>query len=203
MTAEPEPADKPPLPERKAWERQHGESSQAFEAFRVYRDLGVNRSLSAVASELGKNRSLIHEWSSKWGWVARIAEWEIESDRLDRARQAELRDEALKRHAALGAAATYTALQRLVGENRDGHEPVEKLDPNDLGAAEVAALMREGIRAERMAYGEPTDLVRGAFMVSSTDVLKIVSQMVEVALRYIPEEVEDAYLRDVRAISSG
>ena len=41
------------------WERQPGESTQAFEAFRTYRDLGLKRSNKAVSDTLSKRRQLI------------------------------------------------------------------------------------------------------------------------------------------------
>ena len=42
------------------WERQKGESAQAYEAFVLYRDLGAERSHVKVAQQLGKSLSLIH-----------------------------------------------------------------------------------------------------------------------------------------------
>ena len=41
--------------ERKPWEMQDAEPAKAFGAFCVYRDLGVNRSLSKVVQKSGKS----------------------------------------------------------------------------------------------------------------------------------------------------
>lgn len=41
------------------WERLPDESSQAFEAFKTFRDLGDKRTQSAVALQLGKSVSLM------------------------------------------------------------------------------------------------------------------------------------------------
>lgn len=58
------------------WDRQPGESSKAYEAFCVYRDLGANRSLQRVASELSKSAALMKRWASQWGWVSRAEDWD-------------------------------------------------------------------------------------------------------------------------------
>jgi len=43
------------------WERQPGESAQAYEAFAIYRDMGSNRSLRVVAEQLSKSDTLIKD----------------------------------------------------------------------------------------------------------------------------------------------
>ena len=50
------------------WERQPGESAQAYEAFAIYRDMGSNRSLRVVAEQLSKSDTLIKRWST---WMIR------------------------------------------------------------------------------------------------------------------------------------
>lgn len=47
----------------KPWERQKGESAQAYEAFVTYRDMGSERSLQAVSQRLSKSIPLIKRWS--------------------------------------------------------------------------------------------------------------------------------------------
>lgn len=68
-----------------AWERQKGESSQAFEAYDLYQSMGGKRSLSKVAEKLGKSEALISRWSSRWSWVHRSREYDnkIKSDDVE------------------------------------------------------------------------------------------------------------------------
>lgn len=58
------------------WLRQSGESAQAFEAFCIYRDDGVDRNLQTVAQKCTKSVSLIHRWSTQWNWVERSAAYD-------------------------------------------------------------------------------------------------------------------------------
>lgn len=58
------------------WERQKGESAQAFEAFFLYLEMGASRSLRAVSQELGKSKTLIDRWSRTYKWVERCRAWD-------------------------------------------------------------------------------------------------------------------------------
>lgn len=58
------------------WDRQPGESSPAYEAFRTYLDMGSERSTAHVARELGKSKTLTDRWSGQWDWVERARQWD-------------------------------------------------------------------------------------------------------------------------------
>ena len=58
------------------WERQKGESAQAFEAFSLYLEMGADRSIRAVSQELGKSKTLIDRWSRTYKWVERCRAWD-------------------------------------------------------------------------------------------------------------------------------
>ena len=58
------------------WERQNGESAQAFAAFLVYLNLGAERSHQTVSQQCGKSISLIGRWSRAYGWVERCRAWD-------------------------------------------------------------------------------------------------------------------------------
>ena len=55
------------------FERQRRESSKAFAAFKTYLDLGPDRTHALVAEKLGISTRMVHKWSTKYGWVERVA----------------------------------------------------------------------------------------------------------------------------------
>jgi len=149
--------------QRAIYERQPGETSKAWEAWRTYRDFGISRSLAAVASEMGIDKRRIEEWSSKWRWVDRVVAWEIDQDRLDRMAREKARQEMIERHAALGAAGLAPVFRRLLGHGKEGDDDwVAPLDPNEMDAGDVARHAEVFSRIERGAHGEPVDFAGGA-----------------------------------------
>jgi len=53
-----------------------GESSTAYDAFRVYMRLGKDRSLNSVCEEIGKTITLIKRWCKAYEWVSRAAAYD-------------------------------------------------------------------------------------------------------------------------------
>lgn len=61
------------------YERQEGETPKAWEAFKVYRDLGSTRSLAKCAElyyGARKNLAQLAKWSAKNAWVERVQAYE-------------------------------------------------------------------------------------------------------------------------------
>lgn len=104
------------MPNRKTeqpWERQKGESAQAFEAFSLYLDLGTERSIRAVTQELHKSYTIIARWSRTNNWVERCRAWDNHLQReAKRAAVAELR-EMNRRHITMARALQGAAAQAL------------------------------------------------------------------------------------------
>jgi hypothetical protein len=75
------------------WMRQKGESWQAFEAFACYRDFGPTRTHAKVGQAVGKHRSTLEEWSTKWMWVDRAASFDANEsfERMQRMKEARIR----------------------------------------------------------------------------------------------------------------
>src|SRR5215831_3562390 len=93
---------------REAWERQPGESRQAFEAFTRYRDLSSGRSYARVGRELGKSTGLIERWGSRHRWQERVDTYLRYLDELTVEQQKRAIEEMNERHAAYGKALMET-----------------------------------------------------------------------------------------------
>jgi len=60
----------------KPWDRLIKETAKAYEAFIIYRELGLERSYKKVAERLLKSGTLIRRWSQKYNWHERIREYD-------------------------------------------------------------------------------------------------------------------------------
>lgn len=131
------------------WERQPGESSKAYEAFCLYRDMGPGeRSTRKVAKKLNKSLTQIGKWSSRWNWVERAAAWDDELDRQARLAQAKAIKEMNERHAKQARALQTKALQRL-----------QKMNPEEMSPEQVRLYILEAAKLERLAMGEAENII--------------------------------------------
>lgn len=131
------------------WERQKGESAQAFAAFLVYLQMGADRSLSAVGQRLGKSRALMERWSSANGWVERCRAWDNHLQReAKKAAAAEVRS-MTRRHISIAQQIQGAAMQALkeMGSNM--------VNPKNFAAVVKFAtdLERSSVIAEAEALG--------------------------------------------------
>ena len=137
------------------WDRQHEESRQeshqAFEAFAVYRELGVQRSTAKVAQQLGKSKALMDRWSSRWRWVDRCAAWDAHLESEHQASLIQATKEAAERQARIGenlATLAYNRLVPLLAERDAAGQFLHQLKPEALVRA-----IALGVEVERMARG--------------------------------------------------
>lgn len=134
-----------PAPTRnpEPWERQVGESQQAFEAFATYRDQTGRRSRRAVAEKLSKSDALMNRWQTRWNWVSRAQAWDDEQDRQWREELGRARVDMARRHTQLARAVLAKLTQRLINIDAD------KLTPADL-----ERWLRTATEVERRALGD-------------------------------------------------
>ena len=134
------------------WERRENETTKAYEAFCIYRDMGRERSLSKVAEKQQKSGSLIGRWSRENDWVKRAARWDDEQDRIDREtaqrEQAKAIKEMRKRHADLGTAMLIKAAQALKSI------PIQDIKPGD-----ISRMVDVASKLERISRGDVGEVV--------------------------------------------
>lgn len=143
--------DGEPLPDYQArpdpWERRDGESAPAWEAFTLYRDMGLSRSAGKVAEECGKNRSLIERWSRAHQWVIRVGAYDAHEDRAFRAEIAEARQKAIRDQADIGNAALVKFGDAL--ENMSAYASLELIRPGDwVRIAEIGLKLQTAALAQ-------------------------------------------------------
>lgn len=128
----------PKRSDTKPWEQQQGESAKAFEAFKVYLEMGSERSIRAVGEKLGKSSTLMARWSSAHGWVERVATYEADLQRKAHAQAVKSVQKMADRHISMALKLQEKALQAL------GKMSPEELDPKNL-----LAFIREATKLER------------------------------------------------------
>lgn len=165
------------------WERQPGETSRAWAAFCVYRDLGPRRTLDEVDRRLygprsderpvsakpRRRRGVISDFSRQYSWVARCTAWDAEVDRLARVSQVEEVQAMNRRHVAEARALQAKALEALRG-----------LAPGALTPADLLRFVVEASKLERLGLGEVTDNTRQEVQANGAVELVVVERIVPV-----------------------
>lgn len=125
------------------WEQLAGESRQAWEAFKKYRDMGDDRSLRKVAEELQKSETLIGRWSSGMRWQERIAAYERY---LDRERQ-KTRLKEIRREHVRSTQMLKVAKDKLVNS-------LNAMNITSVSVGEWTAALERVLRLERAYFGD-------------------------------------------------
>jgi hypothetical protein len=130
-----------------AWERQAGESEEAFDAFQRYRELPPGqRSVVKVGQLCGKNPSLISRWSSRHHWLQRVGAFDAWVDQARVSAQLEALREMWKRQTSMALLGQQQALAWL-----------QQIDPARLRDEVGVRLFIEAARLERLARTAQVD----------------------------------------------
>ncbi len=139
--------------EKKPWHRQENESTKAFHAFMLYRDmLPKGRSIQKVLETTDKKPSYyrhLARWSSRYEWVKRATFHDDHMAEVKREANQKAIEEMAERQAKEGMALQQKGIERLA----------------DMAGREMR--MRDAIRAievgaklERTARGEPSEITK-------------------------------------------
>ena len=158
------------MPEIKnSWDKQESETNRAYNAFLTYRNMGALRSLNKaaeifygaayIANSLPK---LIQfkSWSSHWNWVSRCGDFDIEEERLRIEQKRKDIREMDRRQAKDGMEMSKIGMYNIKLQATD--DPPKDKDGNTIKpkipVPESTRLFTEGIKAERIARGEVTEI---------------------------------------------
>lgn len=134
--------------ERKPWERLPKETTEAFEAFKEYRDMGAERSLAKVGAKLGKSTELMERWSARHDWVKRVQAWDDEVER-------EASKNLLKEIAKMRSRQRKQALKMQL----KGLDLLNGINVGDAKLSEIVSLMKLGMEQERIVMGDVGEVI--------------------------------------------
>lgn len=136
----------------KPWDRRENETTKAYEAFCIYRDMGRERSLAKVSEKQQKSGSLIGRWSREHGWVDRAAQWDDEQERIEREiaqkEQVKAIKDMRKRHADVAHAMILKAAKALA------RIPEDEIKPQD-----ISRMVDVASKLERISRGDVGEVV--------------------------------------------
>jgi hypothetical protein len=130
------------------------ESPKAANAYGLYESMGPERSLAKLAKALGKPSGYaryLEEWSSRYNWQQRIADYERQQlEERRKKRQAEI-DKMDEEHAIIGRGNLLRAVE-LVRRH---------IDTQDTTLASAVSLLKASYELERLARGAATERFEG------------------------------------------
>jgi hypothetical protein len=130
-----------------------GETSRAYEAFSVYRELGPSRTLGRAAEQLRPQSTpqRLARWSEEWAWRRRADAWDNEQERLRAEQMAERRREANETIHQLGVSMLVRVGQRLQALNEQ--------EARLLSVPDLARLYSEATKGIRLVQGDATSRI--------------------------------------------
>lgn len=175
------------------WERRADETAKAYEAFEVYRDMGLARSYAKVAQRLGKSKTIIDRWGSRHEWGMRIKahDEKFETRRLNSAENE--REKALKRHVDIARTFMNLGIKRL----RD-------MRPGEIERPEtLLKWLKDAIDLERKGLGISESPGMQVSVTQAVDVrqtnIRVAAEILYEAIRAEPKGTRDRIIKRFKA----
>lgn len=134
----------------KPWERQKGESEKAFEAFKIYRDMGEERTISAVGKRLEKSRNLIDRWKERWNWKERVRAYDNELEK-------QAKEKAIKDYKAM----TERHIKISIQLQKKALEALNNLEIEEMSAKDIKEFIKMATDLERLSRTVENDNQKG------------------------------------------
>lgn len=189
---------------RDPWERQPGESRQAYANFVIYRDIGPSRSLAKAASETGKNRTTLSDQSAKYRWQDRVDAYDFEMEKRHHEGRMTAIDRMYEEADTVGSALMAAAVTKLRGRRASSNSPeISPLDIDALEPNEIRQFIVDGFRMRLLANRQPTDYVKGALLIHPSELTSIVGEIIDICLPEIPPARQGYVLSQISDVSEG
>jgi hypothetical protein len=131
------------------WERLDTDTDKSFEAFCIYRDMGVKRSLDKVSRQLSKSLPVFKKWSLVHHWQERVSAYDTQQATLRKERkerkQIEIEDNVLS---------DYEFLRACIQKRIDTYAAMNyRAEPFEL--QDLLSMMKQADDYARRAVGLP------------------------------------------------
>jgi len=139
-----------------------------------------------------------------WSGDGQLIESQVEAYdlHLDRRSRGEIeahRQQKLEQWGQRGEALSLTALRALLG---DPDAQIDPLDPRNLDPGDIVRFLQAGQDLEAKGMGQVTD-IRGNFLLTPAQAGRLLNVVVDVALRFIEPDRQEAFLRHAAAATTG
>jgi hypothetical protein len=153
------------------WEQQPKETERAFEAFKLYLDMGPSRTHARVGKLLGKNVVVLERWASHYGWADRIRAKAVYLAKLEREATAGVvkvkAAEWLARQQGLRER-EWSVQERCIDAAEEALRRFLSDPERKSSLAEIARILDTASKLGRLASGMPTDRTEVAAEVNVT-----------------------------------
>ncbi len=183
------------------FEQQTDETAKAFEAFSVYLNMGVNRSLAAVARKLKKSEGLIARWSRRHHWGERIQEHGKHIAVLTRNAEVQVVNEFALEHAKRRSAQEESEWQTRCELLALAREKIQewRANPKKLGTLEgIARLLELASKLGRLSCGMATDKTETEISETRTLSVEFKAAVEKIYGRPVPPQFVDVEATEVK-----
>lgn len=157
------------------WHRQPTETPLAYSYFRVYREMGVERSLRSAGKQTNTSQQYMSKLANMHDWAHRAQQYDIHIDNIVSKNRANSINEVKERHLQTARELMQAGRDELIIlANRIKYlNEVEGMTRAPiLKPAEILALIKEGAHLERLVMGDSTENVQVTTTVDTSQLTK-------------------------------
>ena len=175
------------------WERSEKETSKAWNAYRIYRDMDpAVRTIAKVSKQLGYSvTALCERWSRENDWVSRAGQYDSHVDELKRNQRERERLAASEQRIKIAKNMQFVGGSKIQEIGKKIKEALDKGKPfPQITLKDAALLIDAGVKIERLESGESTSNVAIEGTILIIDVMKREQELIEIVKEAIRAEAD-------------